>query len=92
MTQDMESASNKGRPGAKRSTGGPQLVADNEGLVAVNIGKSFKKRPVLRGVSIGLQRGEAVGLLGPNGAGKTTCFYIITGLLSPDTGWVTCAG
>ena len=92
MTQDSQSISNKGQPGASQSTGGPQLVADNEGLVAVNIGKSFKKRPVLRGVSIGVQRGEAVGLLGPNGAGKTTCFYIITGLLSPDTGWVTLDG
>ncbi|MFQ5466552.1 MAG: LPS export ABC transporter ATP-binding protein, partial [Kiloniellaceae bacterium] len=53
---------------------------------------SFRKRPVLRGVSIGLQRGEAVGLLGPNGAGKTTCFYIITGLIAPDYGWVTLDG
>ena len=71
---------------------GPQLIADNTGLAAVNIGKSFKKRPVLRGVSLSLQRGEAVGLLGPNGAGKTTSFYIITGLLSPDSGWVTLDG
>ncbi|MEJ2026732.1 MAG: ATP-binding cassette domain-containing protein, partial [Limibacillus sp.] len=59
--------------------GGPRLVAANNGLHAVNIGKSFKKRPVLRDVSVSVQRGEAVGLLGPNGAGKTTCFYIITG-------------
>ncbi len=70
----------------------PQLVADNQGLVAVNLGKSFKKRPVLRGVSLSLQRGEAVGLLGPNGAGKTTCFYIVTGLLAPDYGWVSLDG
>ncbi len=70
----------------------PRLVADNDGLMAVNIGKSFKKRPVLRGISMELQRGEAVGLLGPNGAGKTTSFYIITGLLSPDYGWVTLDG
>jgi lipopolysaccharide export system ATP-binding protein len=70
----------------------PRLVADNSGLMAVNIGKSFKKRPVLRGITIELQRGEAVGLLGPNGAGKTTSFYIITGLLSPDYGWVTLDG
>ena len=64
----------------------PQLVAQNEGLNATNIGKRFRKRPVVRDVSIRVQRGEAVGLLGPNGAGKTTCFYMITGLLSPDTG------
>jgi len=60
--------------------------------MAVNIGKSFKKRPVLRGVTLSLDRGEAVGLLGPNGAGKTTCFYIVTGLISPDYGWVTLDG
>ena len=72
--------------------GTPHLVADNNGLTANNIGKSFKKRPVLRGVTVAVQRGEAVGLLGPNGAGKTTCFYIITGLLSPDSGWVALDG
>ena len=70
----------------------PRLVAENDGITAVNIGKSFKKRPVLRGVSLNVQRGEAVGLLGPNGAGKTTCFYIITGLLAPDYGWITLDG
>ena len=43
---------------------GPRLVTSNDGLAAVNVGKSFKKRPVLRGVSVTLQRGEAVGLLG----------------------------
>ena len=57
-----------------------------QGLVATNIGKRFKKRPVLRDVSVRVQRGEAVGLLGPNGAGKTTCFYCITGLINPDSG------
>jgi lipopolysaccharide export system ATP-binding protein len=67
-------------------------VADRQGLMAVSLGKSFKKRPVLRDVTIGVQRGEVVGLLGPNGAGKTTCFYIITGLLQPDYGWITLDG
>jgi lipopolysaccharide export system ATP-binding protein len=70
----------------------PRLVAENDGLVAVNIGKAFKKRPVLRGVTLAVQRGEAVGLLGPNGAGKTTCFYVVTGLLAPDSGWITLDG
>ena len=70
----------------------PRLVAENTGLIAVNVGKSFKKRPVLRGISMTLQRGEAVGLLGPNGAGKTTCFYIVTGLLAPDYGWISLDG
>ena len=77
------------RPQAQHT---PKLVAQNDGLIAVNIGKSFKKRPVLRGVTLSLQRGEAVGLLGPNGAGKTTCFYIITGLLAPDYGWISLDG
>jgi lipopolysaccharide export system ATP-binding protein len=65
---------------------GPRLVAEQTGLVADQIGKSFRRRPVVRGVSLQLKRGEAVGLLGPNGAGKTTCFYMITGLIPVDTG------
>src|SRR5215510_9321494 len=65
---------------------GPRLVAEQTGLVADQIGKSFRRRPVVRGVSLQLRRGEAVGLLGPNGAGKTTCFYMITGLIPADTG------
>ena len=70
----------------------PRLVIDNPGLCALNLEKSFKHRPVLRGVSLTLERGEAVGLLGPNGAGKTTSFYIITGLLAPDAGVITLDG
>jgi lipopolysaccharide export system ATP-binding protein len=62
------------------------------GLVANNLGKQFKKRPVVRGVSIRVERSEAVGLLGPNGAGKTTCFYMITGLIRPDFGTVLLDG
>jgi lipopolysaccharide export system ATP-binding protein len=79
----------RSREYANQRPPGPRLVAENTGLAAVNIGKGFKKRPVLRGVNLGVQRGEAVGLLGPNGAGKTTCFYIITGLILPDYGWIT---
>ncbi|HZT88730.1 MAG TPA: LPS export ABC transporter ATP-binding protein [Stellaceae bacterium] len=70
----------------------PRLVADNNGLQGEGLGKSFKRRPVLRGVNVSVQRGEVVGLLGPNGAGKTTCFYIITGLIAADTGIVTLDG
>jgi len=70
----------------------PRLVADNEGLVARNIGKRFKGRPVVRDVTLGLSRGEIVGLLGPNGAGKTTCFYILTGLIAPDYGAISIDG
>jgi lipopolysaccharide export system ATP-binding protein len=57
-----------------------------DGLVVANIGKSFRGRPVVRGVSLTLGRGEVAGLLGPNGAGKTTCFYMITGLIPVDYG------
>lgn len=57
-----------------------------DGLVAYHLGKKYRTRPVVRDVTIGVRRGEAVGLLGPNGAGKTTCFYMITGLVRPDAG------
>jgi lipopolysaccharide export system ATP-binding protein len=62
------------------------------GLVARNLGKSFKKRPVVRDVSLSVRRGEVVGLLGPNGAGKTTCFYMITGLIAADVGSILLDG
>ncbi len=57
-------------------------------LYADSLQKSYKKRPVVRGISLAVQRGEAVGLLGPNGAGKTTAFYMITGLVPSDGGRV----
>ncbi|HEY1935650.1 MAG TPA: LPS export ABC transporter ATP-binding protein [Acetobacteraceae bacterium] len=62
------------------------------GLVARGVGKTYKKRPVVRNVSIELRRGEAVGLLGPNGAGKTTTFYMIVGLVRPETGVISLDG
>jgi lipopolysaccharide export system ATP-binding protein len=70
----------------------PHLVAETEGLVASHLGKSYRRRPVLRDVSLSVQRGEAVGLLGPNGAGKTSSFYLITGLLRPDAGSISLDG
>src|SRR5947199_3594361 len=70
----------------------PRLVAENRGLIGYGLGKGFKRRPVLRDVSVSVQRGEVVGLLGPNGAGKTTCFYIITGLIAPDVGTIELDG
>jgi lipopolysaccharide export system ATP-binding protein len=78
--------------GMDSADAGPRLIAHNRGLVAKNMGKRFKKRPVVRGVSLAIDRGEVVGLLGPNGAGKTTCFYMITGLISPDYGTVILDG
>ena len=74
------------RPSAAAGDTGPQLVTFGTGLVARNLGKQYNKHPVLRDVSLTVQRGEAVGLLGPNGAGKTTCFYLIIGLIAPDYG------
>ena len=56
------------------------------------IGKSYKGRQVVRGVSIHVSQGEVVGLLGPNGAGKTTSFYMMVGLVAPDTGRILADG
>ncbi|MCA4921120.1 MAG: LPS export ABC transporter ATP-binding protein [Roseomonas sp.] len=69
-----------------------KVVPGAGGLHATGVGKRYKKRPVVRNVSLSLQRGEAVGLLGPNGAGKTTTFYMITGLVQPDEGRVMMDG
>jgi lipopolysaccharide export system ATP-binding protein len=69
-----------------------KVVPGTGGLYATGLGKRYKKRPVVRNVSLSLQRGEAVGLLGPNGAGKTTTFYMITGLVQPDEGRVMMDG
>ena len=62
------------------------------GLTARAVGKTYKGRPVVRNVTVTLRRGEAVGLLGPNGAGKTTTFYMIVGLVRPDTGAISLDG
>lgn len=62
------------------------------GLHIVNLRKSYRKRPVIRDVSIDLGRGEVVALLGPNGSGKTTCFYAIAGLVTPEGGKVIIDG
>jgi len=69
-----------------------RVVPGGTGLMAQAVGKTFKKRPVVRNVSISVRRGEAVGLLGPNGAGKTTTFYMIVGLVRPDTGGISLDG
>jgi len=67
-------------------TGGGSLL-ECEGL-----NKAFKRRRVVRDVSIRLAQGEVIGLLGPNGAGKTTTFYLITGLIRPDSGQIRLDG
>src|SRR6476620_3581842 len=61
-------------------------------LTVAHVKKSYKKRMVVKGVSLAVGRGEAVGLLGPNGAGKTTVFYMVTGLVPADDGQITIDG
>jgi lipopolysaccharide export system ATP-binding protein len=64
-----------------------------EGWLTVHdVAKTYRKRTVVRGVSLAVARGESVGLLGPNGAGKTTVFYMITGLVPADAGRITIDG
>jgi len=82
MTDDKEK-----KKSARRE---PKLV--QSGLAVEHLMKRYKRRPVLRDVSLHVKRGEAVGLLGPNGAGKTTCFYIVTGLIDPDSGVIKLDG
>lgn len=60
----------------------------NSSLQALNLGKSYQSRQVVKNVSLRINTGEVVGLLGPNGAGKTTCFYLIVGLIRSSKGAV----
>jgi len=70
-----------------------QAAAARQGyLAAHSVEKSFGGRMVVKGVTLYVRRGEAVGLLGPNGAGKTTVFYMITGLISADKGRIELDG
>ncbi|HEX4231390.1 MAG TPA: LPS export ABC transporter ATP-binding protein [Bryobacteraceae bacterium] len=64
----------------------PELVNGGRTLQTVEICKTYNGRRVVDNVSVRVEQGEVVGLLGPNGAGKTTSFYIIVGLVSPDSG------
>lgn len=57
-------------------------------LIAKNIVKTYKGRTVVKGVSLEVNQGEIIGLLGPNGAGKTTSFYMIVGLIKPNSGQI----
>ncbi|HEX9880978.1 MAG TPA: LPS export ABC transporter ATP-binding protein [Hyphomicrobium sp.] len=85
------------RSGARGSSLVPANGAEQgfgaEGWLTVHaVQKSYKKRLVVRGVTLAVGRGESVGLLGPNGAGKTTVFYMITGLVPADQGTITIDG
>ncbi len=68
------------------------LVHESAGLLVSSIRKSYKKRVVIRDVSLTMQQGEVVALLGPNGSGKTTTFYAIAGLVQPEGGRVVIDG
>ena len=80
------------RPAKGNGSAGPQLLRRPGFLAVHSVEKSFGSRQVVRGVSIYVRRGEAVGLLGPNGAGKTTVFYMITGLIKADRGAIELDG
>ncbi|QBY02033.1 LPS export ABC transporter ATP-binding protein [Rhodophyticola sp. CCM32] len=72
----------------------PELTVTegHQGLHISRLRKSYRRRPVIRDVTMALNQGEVVALLGPNGSGKTTCFYSIAGLITPDGGTVTLDG
>ncbi|MFO7771104.1 MAG: LPS export ABC transporter ATP-binding protein [Roseovarius gahaiensis] len=73
---------------------GPDLKVAHEsgGLEVRSLRKSYKKRVVIRDVSLSLKQGEVVALLGPNGSGKTTTFYAVAGLVYPEGGHVLIDG
>jgi lipopolysaccharide export system ATP-binding protein len=68
------------------------VTEGSQGLRVEKLRKSYRRRPVIRDVTMELRRGEVVALLGPNGSGKTTSFYCIAGLITPDGGRVTLDG
>ena len=68
------------------------VTEGQSGLVVDHLRKSYKKKVVIRDVSLEVQRGEVVALLGPNGSGKTTSFYAIAGLVNPEGGQVLIDG
>jgi lipopolysaccharide export system ATP-binding protein len=77
----------------RRSDGNGVAPPDRKGVLSVHgVEKSFVGRKVVKGVSLYVRKGEAVGLLGPNGAGKTTVFYMVTGLIKADKGRVELDG
>ena len=82
----------RGRAAPAAESQDPHAVGADGWLTAFEIKKSYRKRMVVKGVSLAVGRGESVGLLGPNGAGKTTVFYMITGLVPADEGRITIDG
>jgi len=77
----------------RRADGNGAAPSDRKGVLSVHgVEKSFVGRKVVKGVSLYVRKGEAVGLLGPNGAGKTTVFYMMTGLIKADNGRIELDG
>ena len=85
-------AASRSRQAGQNDQADPHEVGAEGWLTAYDIKKSYRKRMVVKGVSLAVGRGESVGLLGPNGAGKTTVFYMITGLVPADAGRITIDG
>ena len=91
--QAVRQASVKTQPAAQpRRAPDGQQAARPAFLAVHGVEKSFGRRMVVKGVTLYVRRGEAVGLLGPNGAGKTTVFYMITGLIKADRGRIELDG
>jgi lipopolysaccharide export system ATP-binding protein len=89
--QNPQQSANRARSGQNQGQGQAQ-GAKHAYLAAHGVEKSFGGRMVVKGVTLYVRRGEAVGLLGPNGAGKTTVFYMITGLIKADRGRIELDG
>jgi lipopolysaccharide export system ATP-binding protein len=71
---------------AQQTTAHPTPEPLPDALTALGVHKSYRRRMVVKNISIQVRKGEIVGLLGPNGAGKTTTFYMIVGIVPPDSG------
>jgi lipopolysaccharide export system ATP-binding protein len=92
-SNDSDLASSVGKNAAQYvAQNAAQHIAQHGYLAAHAVEKSFATRRVVKGASLYVRRGEAVGLLGPNGAGKTTIFYMITGLIKADRGSIELDG
>ncbi|MFZ5738559.1 MAG: LPS export ABC transporter ATP-binding protein [Pseudomonadota bacterium] len=91
-TQQRQPAAARRPAAAPRQAATHQQAPSPNYLAVHSVEKSFGTRKIVRGVSIYVRRGEAVGLLGPNGAGKTTVFYMITGLIKADRGAIELDG
>lgn len=81
-----------GKAPVEAAHGGERLAPKTDYLAVFDLEKRYGNRQVVRGASLYVRKGEAVGLLGPNGAGKTTVFYMITGLIKADRGLIELGG